>query len=295
MKNLIRLLFATLLSSAFSFGVDAIKVNVKLDKAAPLEMKRVSPPNGSGYFPVTSARSNKVKPNPSGWHFVGFPLYAEAEGRGKEEPDFIRELTVDVYLLMTRETSDRPMILKKTLTYVDIPIFEGKGIFNVGVFLNPAAVSWLTTAKNKEQEAGTGDMKRRLAGYAVVARFDGKICNFVDSRSESDIVFANEYKSKFSGKKWWESTKLAGPSEVQLLGINETPFAAHYAPTFPMMKPLYAVAADAKASSSPDDSADSYESVEDTSASTSSSTRSSRSSSSRSRSSRTADSADSAE
>ncbi len=292
MKNLTRIILATLLGSTLACGLDATKVKVKLDKPAPLKMQRINPPNSNNFFAASAEKRNARQGlNPNGWHYVSIPMNVVAEGVKGSEPDFIPEMTVDVYLLISVRTSERPMLLKKTITYVDIPIFEGKGVFNVGAFLKPSDVSKLTVSKGKEDKSGTGDMAHSLAGYAVVARFDGKLCNILDPKEPSDHVFSTEFKSKLTGK-WWESSKLSAPAGIKLYAINETPFADFYSPTFPKMKVLRAGAGADEAtapverdfSTSPDE----FTSDDDSSGKSSRSSRSSRSTTSRSsRSSRT--------
>lgn len=241
MKNLFRLLFIALLGGAMASALDAERVKLTVVKpTSPLKLTAVSPPNGSGYFASPNKDSGKSKANPNKWHYLAIPLKVEAETRSGKKPDFIPEMQIDVTVLVSIKTTDKPLMLKKTLHYINIPLSnKGDGYFNAGVLLAPTDVSRLSVQKNKDGEGGNGDLSDSLAGYAVEARFDGALCNVVSDREPSDYIYVSSLKSKM-GVKWWTSTRFSSGG-IRLYGIDETPFAPFYSPTFPQTKSVYSV------------------------------------------------------
>lgn len=167
----------------------------------------------------------------------------EGKVRNDGEPDFIPELEVDVTLLIKVDTTEKPVMLKKTLTYVDVPV----GDFNVGVFISPSDVSKLTVQKKKQEEGGDGDLSQSLIGFAIEARFAGNVCTKATDRQPLEYVFDNAIKKKLSAKWWLSSLSANG---AKLLSIDETPFAPYYYPHFPRTKTLYGGHDSSSASSS---------------------------------------------
>ncbi len=301
MKNLIRSLIVVLCSGALAFGVDAEKVKISVVKnLKSLSMHEASPPTGYLNMGKASTSKNRAadlkKVNPNKWWFVSIPLSAEAASRGDRVPDFIPELTVDIFLMFRLDDGGSSkfspttslVLLKKSIDYVNIPIVSekvkgksiGKGEFNVGAFISPTDVSKLTVREKKKNEGGDGDLSKSLIGFAVEVRFEGTLCNDVEE-SPSDYFFDTFVKDKIQTiwPKWWQTSKIGDGDGIKLLCINETPFAPFYATLFPPTKVLFANTGAAKQESSSSSATDS-EPAENTTSSSSRTTRSASSTSS---------------
>lgn len=248
-------MFVALVGTTVAYGLNADKAQVTVPKLTSLKVNRVTPPNGSLFASgaaaarsasaTTRARARTAKRGAGlSWNYVSIPLNVEGKCKGDKEPDFIPELTVDITLLFTVATQDKPVMLKKTITYVDIPVGE----FNVGAFISPSDASLLTVAKGKEDEGGDGDLSKSLIGFAIEARFDGNNCLKTTDREPNEYVFAGDIKRKLSAK-WWTSSM--GSNGAKLLSIDETPFAAYYYPHFPRTKSLFATTSARTTSPSP--------------------------------------------
>lgn len=268
-------MFVAMMGSTLAYGLQAEKAQVTVEKVSSIKVNRVTPPNGSIFITSAAKRSSSASTRTKAreakrgaglsWNYVSIPLKVEGKCKGDGEPDFIPELAVDVTLLFSIATQEKPVMLKKTVTYVDIPVGE----FNVGVFLSPADVSLLTVAKTKPDEGGDGDLSKSLIGFAIEARFDGNNCVKSSDKEPNNFVFASDIERKLS-PKWWTSNLSA--NGAKLLSIEETPFAAYYYPHFPQTKNLFASTSGSRSASSAVSSTPSPSVSTSTSTSSSSST-----------------------
>lgn len=231
------LLVAALCSLPVVSAQSAESVRVSLKKglsAGDMEVTRVMPPGTTGAF----YNSKDVKPlkgeHMYAWHVVRIPLQVAARA-GSDKPMFVDELEVKVHVVMMGgKGADKPLLLTKDITYVDIPLEPAANddgtVVNVGVFLSPTDAMRICGPDVKSPE-----LTKRLGAVAVTARFKGSACN--NTSANPGLVIARDLKDKLTGS-WWKKED-ADNAGVTLKSIAETPFAPYYSPVFPATRPMY--------------------------------------------------------
>ena len=266
-KPFFYVLFAALVGLSPAFAAQEM-ADEATDVTVSLNYKNIGPkPEVTGLASPTVASFGKnpissVKgDDKSAWHVVNIPIVIHARGRlkegGKAAARFVRELKVQAYLLFKRpagdddkdkSVADRYSLIKKEITYVDIPLVSGKNSDNkevgvaemcVGLFI-PRMTNYFIVGKNDPER-----IARSLVGYAVEASFNDAPCNpayTADKKGENpNGVIFNKKEAKFSGTPWWKERSkdnFVNPG-VEVLCISETPFAPFYSPFYPATKPLY--------------------------------------------------------
>lgn len=227
---------------------DTIKVSLRKGlSSGDVEATRVMPPASSGDF-YQSKDARGVKDDSAyAWYMVRIPLQVAAKGE-TSGPLYVEEMKVTLHIVMMGgKNADRPFLLSREITYVDVPLNPRGGDdgtpVNVAAFLSP-----LDAARICGPEVSTPDLSKRLGAVAVTAKFRGSSCN--STSSSPALVVARELKSKLTGA-WWKSEKVSNGGAT-LKSIAETPFAAYYSPLFPPTSPMYGAGA-AAPSSSPSD------------------------------------------
>lgn len=214
---------------------DAIKVSLKKGLSPnDVSAVRVMPPGASGDFYQTKDARGVKEDYAYAWYMVRIPLQVAAKS-SSGDPLFVDEMKVTVYVAMLGgKNADRPFLLKREITYVDVPLNpranDDGTVVNVGVFLSP-----LDAARICGPEETSPDLSKRLGAVAVTAKFRDSSCN--NTAGSPSLVVSRELKSKFSGT-WWKNEK-AGSAGATLKSIAETPFAAYYSPLFPPTSPMY--------------------------------------------------------
>lgn len=231
------LLVAALCSLPVVSAQSAESVRVSLKKglnAGDMEVTRVMPPGVTGAF-YNSKDVKLVKGESAyAWHMVRIPLQVAARA-GSDKPTFVDELEVKVHVVMLGgKGADKPLLLTRDLTYVDIPLDPSANddgtVVNVGVFLSPADAMRICGADVK-----TPELSKRLGAVAVTAKFKGSACN--NTSANPGLVVSRDLKDKLTGS-WWKK-EGADTAGVTLKGIAETPFAPYYSPVFPATRPMY--------------------------------------------------------
>ncbi len=230
------LLVASLCSLPVVSGQSAESVRVSLKKglsAGDMEVTRVMPPGTTGAFYNSKDVKQLKGENAYAWHMVRIPLQVAARG-GSDKPTLVDELEVKVHVIMLGgKGADKPLLLTRELTYVDIPLDPTAGddgtVVNVGVFLSPA-----DTVRICGPDVKNPDIVKRLGAVAVTAKFKGSSCN--NTSASPGLVVSRDLKD-LKGS-WWkkEGVDTAG---VTLKSIAETPFAPYYSPVFPATSPMY--------------------------------------------------------
>lgn len=231
------LLVAALCSLPVVSGQSAESVRVSLKKglsAGDMEVTRVMPPGATGAFYNSKDVKLLKGENAYAWHMVRVPLQVAARG-GSDKPMFVDELEVKVHVVMLGgKGADKPLLLTKELTYVDIPLDptanDDGTVVNVGVFLSPT-----DTVRICGPEVKNPDIVKRLGAVAVTAKFKGSACN--NTSANPGLVVSRDLKDKLTGS-WWKKED-ADTAGVTLKSIAETPFAPYYSPVFPATRPMY--------------------------------------------------------
>lgn len=231
------LLVAALCSLPVVSAQSAESVRVSLKKglsAGDMEVTRVMPPGTTGAFYNAKDVKTLKGEHSYAWHVVRIPLQVAARA-GSDKPTFVDELEVKVHVVMMGgKGADKPLLLTKDITYVDIPLDPAANddgtVVNVGVFLSPADAMRICGPDVKVPE-----LAKRLGAVAVTAKFKGSACN--NTSANPGLVVARDLKDKLTGS-WWkkEDAENAG---VALKSIAETPFAPYYSPVFPATRPMY--------------------------------------------------------
>ncbi len=231
------LLVAALCSLPVVSGQSAESVRVSLKKglsAGDMEVTRVMPPGATGAFYNSKDVKLLKGENAYAWHLVRVPLQVAARG-GSDKPTLVDELEVKVHVVMLGgKGADKPLLLTKELTYVDIPLDptanDDGTVVNVGVFLSPA-----DSVRICGPEVKNPDIVKRLGAVAVTAKFKGSACN--NTSANPGLVVSRDLKDKLTGS-WWKKED-ADTAGVTLKSIAETPFAPYYSPVFPATRPMY--------------------------------------------------------
>lgn len=231
------LLVAALCSLPVVSGQSAESVRVSLKKglsAGDMEVTRVMPPGATGAFYNSKDVKLLKGENAYAWHMVRVPLQVAARG-GSDKPMFVDELEVKVHVVMLGgKGADKPLLLTKELTYVDIPLDptanDDGTVVNVGVFLSPT-----DTVRICGPEVKNPDIVKRLGAVAVTAKYKGSACN--NTSANPGLVVSRDLKDKLTGS-WWKKED-ADTAGVTLKSIAETPFAPYYSPVFPATRPMY--------------------------------------------------------
>lgn len=231
------LLVAALCSLPVVSAQSAESVRVSLKKGlsvGDMEVTRVMPPGATGAFYNSKDVKLLKGENTYAWHMVRIPLQVAARA-GAEKPTFVDELEVKVHVVMLGgKGADKPLLLTRELTYVDIPLDSTANddgtVVNVGVFLSPADAIRICGPEVKNPE-----ITKRLGAVAVTAKFKGSACN--NTSASPGLVVSRDLKDKLTGS-WWKKED-ADNAGVTLKSIAETPFAPYYSPVFPATKPMY--------------------------------------------------------
>lgn len=236
-KFFISLLVAALCSLPVVSAQSAESVRVSLKKglnAGDMEVTRVVPPGVTGAF--YNSKDVKLLKGESAyaWHMVRIPLQVAARA-GADKPTFVDELEVKVHVVMLGgKAADKPLLLTRDLTYVDIPLDPAANddgtVVNVGVFLSPTDAMRICGAGVKNPE-----LAKRLGAVAVTAKFKGAACN--NTSANPGLIVSRDLKDKLTGS-WWKK-EGADTAGVTLKGIAETPFAPYFSPVFPATRPMY--------------------------------------------------------
>lgn len=227
---------------------DSIKVSLRKGLSpSEMEATAVRPAGASGDFYQTKDARSIKEDYAYTWYMVRIPLQVAARATDKT-PMFVDEMKVTVYVVMMGgKNADRPFLLKRELTYVDIPLNPRAGadgtVVNVGVFLSP-----LDAARICGPDVTHPDLSKRLGAVAVLAKFHDSSCN--NTSASPDLIVARELKTKLGEGSWWKNEK-ASSAGATLKSIAETPFAPYYSPLFPPTSPMYGSAAGA-VTSAPD-------------------------------------------
>lgn len=231
------LLVAALCSLPVVSAQSAESVRVSLKKglnAGDMEVTRVMPPGATGAFYNSKDVKMLKGEHVYAWHLVRIPLQVAARA-GSDKPMFVDELDVKVHVVMMGgKGADKPLLLTKDITYVDIPLDSSANddgtVVNVGVFLSPTDAMRICGPDVKNPE-----LAKRLGAVAVTARFKGAACN--NTSANPGLVIARDLKDKLTGS-WWKKED-ADNAGVVLKSIAETPFAPYYSPVFPATRPMY--------------------------------------------------------
>ncbi len=239
---MIKKLFTSLLVAALCglpvvSGQSAESVRVSLKKglsAGEMEVTRVMPPGTTGAFYNSKDVKQLKGENTYAWHMVRIPLQVAARG-GSDKPTLVDELEVKVHVVMLGgKGADKPLLLTRELTYVDIPLDptanDDGTVVNVGVFLSPA-----DTVRICGPDVKNPEIVKRLGAVAVTAKFKGSACN--NTSANPGLVVSRDLKDKLTGS-WWKK-EGADTAGVTLKSIAETPFAPYYSPVFPATRPMY--------------------------------------------------------
>lgn len=219
-------------------SAESVRVSLKKGlSAGDVEVTRVVPPGSTGAFYNSKDVKTLKGEHVYAWHVVRIPLQVAARA-GSEKPTFVDELDVKVHVVMMGgKGADKPLMLTRDLTYVDIPLDPSANddgtVVNVGVFLSPVDAMRICGPDVKAPE-----LSKRLGAIAVTAKFKGSACN--NTSASPGLVVARELKDKLTGS-WWkkEDVDTAGAT---LKSIAETPFAPYYSPVFPATRPMYGAA-----------------------------------------------------
>lgn len=219
-------------------GAESVRVSLKKGLSAnDVEITRVMPPGTSGNF--YNAKDVKLLKgdNAYAWHMVRIPLQVAARA-DSNKPGFVDELDVKVHVVVLGgKGADKPLLLTRELTYVDIPLDPAANddgtVVNVGVFLSPVDAIRICGPEVKNP-----DMAKRLGAVAVTAKFKGSACN--NTSANPGLVIARDLRDKLTGS-WWKKQD-ADTAGVTLKSIAETPFAPYYSPVFPATNPMYGTA-----------------------------------------------------
>ena len=230
MKNIFLTTIAAVFCGALTVSaLDAKSVKVALPKGlTKLEVEPVSAPGGSTIS--LAGKKDKAKTTKLQWQVINVPVEVELKTDSKnkgEEPDFVPAITFTVHLLMEAKMPDikgKKVLLSKKLTYNDIPVGSIQGgtgteMF-VSVLLSPRNVSKLTEDKS-------GRLGKVLAVAVEAEDSNGRNC--LNSGKPRDVVFDATLNAN---GKWWETKKFTSGG-VELMAVNETPFAYWMSPTAP--------------------------------------------------------------
>lgn len=239
---MIKKLFTSLLVAALcglpvvsAQSAESVRVSLKKGlNASDMEIARVTPPGATGSF--YNSKDVKLMKNDAAyaWHLVRIPLQVAARG-GSGKPQFVDELDVKVHVVvMGGKGADKPLMLTKDITYVDIPLDpqanDDGTVVNVGVFLSPTDAMRICGPDVKNPE-----LAKRLGAVAVTAKFKGSACN--NTSANPGLVVSRDLKDKLTGS-WWKKEN-ADTAGATLKSIAETPFAPYYSPVFPATRPMY--------------------------------------------------------
>lgn len=229
MKNIFLSTVAAVFCGALSVSaLDASKVVVSLPSGlSKLDVEPIYAPGGSTMSLV--GKKDKSKGTKLSWQVINVPVEVRTEKVKDKAPDFVPAITFTVHVLMEAKVpgvKGNKALLSKTLTYRDIPVDSlqggvGTDMF-VSVLLSPRSVSKLTTDK-------AGRLGKVLAVAVEAADHTGANC-FSSSSKDSNYVICDATLDV--NGKWW-TTKKVGNAGVELLAVNETPFAYWMSPTSP--------------------------------------------------------------
>ena len=169
------------------------------------------------------AKPSRKSTGNDAWQYVAIPLKVEGKVKGNEEPDYVPALTVTIYLVFGQGRGETPLLMQKTMTYVEVPV----GDIEVAAFISPADA-------RKIAEKEKGDLSGKLQAIALEVEFNGDNC--VKAGTNPSHIFEAQLKQKLSGR-WWK--KRGETKGAELRCISETPLAPFYAGRFPATKPIY--------------------------------------------------------
>ncbi len=230
MKNIFLTTIAAVFCGALTVSaLDAKSVKVALPKGlTKLEVEPVSAPGGATIS--LAGKKDKAKTTKLQWQVINVPVEVELKTDSKnkdEEPDFVPAITFTVHLLMEAKMPDikgKKVLLSKKLTYNDIPVGSIQGGTGTEMFvsllLSPRNVSKLTEDKS-------GRLGKVLAVAVEAEDSNGRNC--LNSGKPRDVVFDATLNAN---GKWWETKKFTSAG-VELMAVNETPFAYWMSPTAP--------------------------------------------------------------
>ena len=230
MKNIFLTTIAAVFCGALTVSaLDAKSVKVALPKGlTKLDVEPVSAPGGATIS--LAGKKDKAKTTKLQWQVINVPVEVELKKSSDtkaEEPDFVPAITFTVYLLMEAKMPDikgKKVLLSKKLTYNDIPVGSIQGGTGTEMFvsllLSPRNVSKLTEDKS-------GRLGKVLAVAVEAEDSNGRNC--LNSGKPRDVVFDATLNAN---GKWWETKKFTSAG-VELMAVNETPFAYWMSPTAP--------------------------------------------------------------
>lgn len=220
---LFTILAGALCASMTASAADAKAVRVTLKaKGNSTKIEKLPMPQGVA-FPGAGMSAQPVVP----WQVVNIPVEIEAPTKAAQ---FVPQLTFTAHLLIESDSNDdKPVLISKEITYVDIPLSPGgegaTTTMSVGIFIPPSSATRINTK-------GKGDLKGKLLGVAIEATFNDKQC--MKTGESRSAIFDNTIKKKLS-TEWWK--KNMGDAGAVACSIDETPYAAWAGSFYPAVLP----------------------------------------------------------
>ncbi len=240
MKHIALTVFAVACSALTASAIDATNARIWLSKKVKPEIIEV----GNGMEKDKKVGETAAKK----WQCVKIPVHVEGVLKGDDQrvyPHFVSELKLRISLAFAAETpdgkdADKPELLTKEVTYVEVPLNKHSNKKNAGENIMTAAV-FISPANAYKIAPRDGVINKKLLAVAVEGTFNGSNCNHVPKRPAEDVatdVVFKESDAKRFATGWWK--KKGNVSGAQLAAISETPFAASYADMgFSATSPMY--------------------------------------------------------